>query len=96
MSSTGTFGQLVGQTFVLYGGLYLSAGTQFFPSPDHGSVDASAIYTVRVLTAGAGYSSASGTRYVVAVVPEPSTYALLAAGLMAVAGIARRRLKPRA
>ena len=74
----------------------MSADTQYFPSPDHGSVDASAIYTVRVLTAGADYSSASRTRYVVAVGPEPSTYALLAAGLMAVAGIARRRLKPRA
>ena len=96
MGSTGTFGQLVGQTFVLYGGLYLSAGTQFFPSPDHGSIDASAIYTVRVLTAGAEYSSASRTRYVVAVVPEPSTYALLVAGLMAMSGIARRRSKPRA
>ena len=90
LTSTGTFVQVVGQSFLMYGGLFLVTETGYNPAPDAGSVIASALYSLRVLTPDAGYSAASGTLY--APVPEAPSAALLLAGLGAVAWVGRRRL----
>jgi len=90
LSSTGSFVQVVGQSFTMYGGLYLATETGYNPAPDAGSVTASALYSLRVLTPEAGYSTASGTFYG-SPVPEAPSAALLLAGLAAVGWIGRRR-----
>lgn len=70
-------------------------GSQFFagtsPATQSFSFDALVADTVRVQLSGTNYLSLAEVQVFAAPVPEPGTWALMAAGLVAVARLARRR-----
>jgi hypothetical protein len=88
------YGDLSASTRAEAGRIYLNNGVtrDGYIAESHANADAmnTAGFTIDVVTEGAGYSTASGMTYVTAV-PEPATAGLLALGLGAVLGVARRR-----
>ncbi|MEO3690910.1 PEP-CTERM sorting domain-containing protein [Roseateles paludis] len=92
---TATFASAVGAHFTLVNDLVVNASAGGAPkSPREALAKGVAAFGMQVLTAGAGHVSASNTSYVpgpVALVPEPGSYALMLAGLVGVAVVARRR-----
>ena len=68
--------------------------TALFTAPAGGELTAGDAFFVNVVFEGADRPTAFTAEYNVNAVPEPGTYALLATGLVAVAGVARRR-RPR-
>ena len=87
-TATGVFTASVGNTFEL--------GYQFSIWGEQTNIDFGNTFTVDFsVPDGYTLTSRRGLAINVAAVPEPSAYALFAAGLLTVAAIARRRLKER-
>lgn len=93
---TGTCPTAVGEQRTIAGVFYARSGVEanhLTPVElSHGSYSAEAWYTIRMLTPGADFSSASGASYAT-MVPEPATGLLMLGGLAALLGLRRRRVR---